>query len=378
MYNTSKYELYLSAICNSKLRRLQHLHPNKIDFSRNDYLNFSNSKEVVNAAKIAADIYGVGATGSRLLSGNKNIFQELERQIAKDKNSEAALIFNSGFQANISTLASLLDEKILGLKPLVFFDKLNHASLYQGVFLSKAELIRYRHNDMGNLKELLSKYKDTQNPKFIISETLFGMSGDVAPIKELIEFSEKFNAFLYLDEAHATGIFGKQGYGLSTDYNLKNINHVIMGTFSKAIGCSGAYIACSETIKNYLINKNQGFIYSTAPSPMVIGAVSAAWHKIQHLNDDRSKLLSNAQNLRQKINDIGFDTWNSETHIIPIIIKDEQSTLKAQEKLLQDDVIVSAIRPPTVPTGKSCLRIAVTTAHSDDDLNHLICSLQKL
>ena len=187
-----------------------------------------------------------------------------------------------------------------------------------------------------------------------------------------------FNAFLYLDEAHATGIFGKHGYGLSTDYDLTKIENVVMGTFSKAIGCAGAYVACCDIIHDYLLNKSQGFIYSTATSPMIIGAASDAWDKIRHLDKERSKLLEKAQFLREAINGIGFNTWNSETHIIPIILKDDGHVLEAQEKLRKNNIELSAIRPPTVPIGKSCLRVALTTLHTDAEIKKLINALETI
>lgn len=376
MYN--RYRLYLSVTSTSKLRILQDPRTDQIDFSTNDYLKFSQSKELLNAATKAGNTYGIGATGSRLLSGNQDLFKDLERKIAQDKNADKALIFNSGFQANVSVLDSLLDKKILGAKPLVFFDKLNHSSLYQGVFLSGATLIRYNHNNMQNLEELLLKYQNHPSKKFIVSETVFGMSGDIAPMQDLIDLSERFNAFLYLDEAHATGIFGKHGYGLSTDYDLTKIENIVMGTFSKAIGCAGAYVACSDIIYDYLINKSHGFIYSTAPSPMVIGAASAAWDKIKHLDKERSKLLEKAKFLREAIKNIGFNTWNSETHIIPIVLKDDGSVLEAKEKLRENNIELSAIRPPTVPIGKSCLRVALTTSHTDAEIEKLINALETI
>jgi len=380
MYNV--YQQYCAGLQSSdKFRQLQEDSTQTarvLDFSTNDYLNLSRSKELLDAATIAGSTYGVGATGSRLLSGNREIFETLETQIAKDKNTEAALIFNAGFQANISVLSCLLDSKVLGKKPLVFFDKLNHSSLYNAVFLSGAELIRYSHNNLLHLSELLKKYADTSIPKFIVTETVFGMDGDIADLQEIIALAQSYNAFLYLDEAHATGVLGHKGYGISTDFNLQPINHLIMGTFSKALGCSGAYIACSNIIKGYLVNKSSGFIYSTALSPMVIGAANKAWDMVKHLDDERHALMTKASRLRTTLKTIGFDTGNSETHIIPIIIGTASNTMKTQQQLSKDSIIVSAIRPPTVQPGKSCLRIALTSGHSDEDIDQLIFALKSL
>ncbi len=357
---------------------ITNLLPTFVDFSTNDYLSLSNSKELLEAAVNAGKQYGVGSTGSRLLSGNKQIFIDLEDKIAQDKGCEAALIFNSGFQANISVLASLLDQNILNSKPLVFFDKLNHSSLYQAVFLSKAELIRYQHNDMDNLSNLLTKYRSSKQAKFIVSETIFGMDGDVADLIRLKQIAQQHQAFLYLDEAHATGVIGKNGYGLSTNIEIQDIPHLIMGTFSKALGSSGGYIACSNILKNYLVNRCSGFIYSTAPSPMVIGAAAKAWEIVKTYTKQREELFLKANFLRTKLQELGFDTATSSTHIIPIILGDEKTTIHAKELLRQENIITSSIRPPTVQPKTSRLRLALNINHSYDDLEHLLFALKKI
>ncbi|WP_246210266.1 aminotransferase class I/II-fold pyridoxal phosphate-dependent enzyme [Wolbachia endosymbiont of Atemnus politus] len=349
-----------------------------IDFSTNDYLGLSQSEVLFDAAKLSGAQFGVGSTGSRLLSGNKKIFEDLEKRIAQDKGTESALIFNSGFQANVTVLASLLDQSVLGNKPIVFFDKLNHASLYQAVFLSNAELVRYQHNDTDYLSNLLTKFKNDLRPKFIVTETIFGMDGDIAPIEEIFALSKEHEAFLYLDEAHATGIIGHNGYGLSTNIDLQEIPHLVLGTFSKALGCFGAYVACSNVIKNYLINKCSGFIYSTSLSPMVIGAAAEAWNLVQYLADQRQALFFKAANLRNNLRNLGFDTGNSVTHIVPIILGDENTVMRAKEKLLKQGLVVSAIRPPTVPPGTSRLRIALNVNHTESNLDHLVHALQQI
>lgn len=349
-----------------------------IDFSTNDYLSLSNSKKLLAAAIKAGQQYGLGSTGSRLLSGNKQIFIDLEQRIAQDKQCETALIFNSGFQTNISVLASLLDRNILGNKALVFFDKLNHSSLYQAAFLSKAELIRYQHGNIDNLSDLLAKYQHSSQAKFIVSETIFGMDGDIADLISLKELAQKHQAFLYLDEAHATAVIGRNGYGLSTNITIQDIPHLVMGTFSKALGTSGGYIACSNILKNYLINKCSGFIYSTAPSPMVIGAAAKAWEIVGTYDIKRKELATKAEFLRNRLKSLGFNIGASSTHIIPIILGDEKTTINAQEALKQENIIVSSIRPPTVQPKTSRLRLALNINHSYEDLESLLFALKKI
>jgi 8-amino-7-oxononanoate synthase len=387
------YEKYISALdTTSKLRKLPE-GPDPalgkfIDFASNDYLGMSQNREVIAAAKAAADTFGVGATGSRLLSGNLSIFGELEAKIARDKGSEACLLFNSGFQANYSSLASLLDEKTLGSKAIVFFDKLNHSSLYQGVWQSGAELLRFRHNSLTHLSDLLEKYRHSNRPKFIITESLFGMDGDLAPLEGIALLAKLHGALLYIDEAHATGLFGPQGLGLGGSIFMSKmealpkeespLKFIIMGTFSKALGGSGAYLCCSHTIKNYLINKASGFIYSTAPSPISMAAASSAWELMKSMDLERKKILGLALSLREKLKSLDFDCGSSESHIVPIIMNDEARTIKAKQILFERGVIVSAIRPPTVPMGTSRLRVALNTNHGEEDIEHLVEGLKNL
>lgn len=371
------YEKYLATLRNNdKYRRLsllsQENHSELLDFSTNDYLNLSHHTEIVAAGKRAAQNYGIGSTGSRLLSGNCKLYEEFEAAIAIDKHTESSLIFNSGFQTNISALSCLLDDKILHEKPLVFFDKFNHSSLYQAVFLSKSELKRYHHNDINHLESLLEEYKQDPRQKFIVTETVFGMDGDIAPLDQIVSLAKKFNAFLYLDEAHATGVFGVNGYGLSTTLDLKNIPHIIMGTFSKAMGVSGGYIACHNIMRDFMINKATGFIYSTAPSPAVVGAAFKAWELIKSLEKERETLQRLGNALREMLMEQGFNLGTSQTHIIPVILEKEDQCLKLQKALLRKGIRVSCIRPPTVPSGTSRLRIAVTAKHTEKDLNRLV------
>ena len=280
-----------------------------IDFASNDYLCLSQNQDVLAAAVHAGRKYGIGSTGSRLLSGNSELFEEFETQIAWDKKSQSALIFNSGFQANLTVLASLLDAQVLGSQALVFADRLIHASLYQGIFLARAKLIRYHPQSMDHLSNLLIKYQGDPRPKFIVTESVFGMDGSMTDLTTLVNLCRQHGAFLYLDEAHATGIFGEYGYGLSTTIDLKDQNfpYLVMGTFSKALGCSGAYVTGSLFLKNYLINKCSGFIYTTALSPLIVGAAAHAWSLIPKLTSQRAQLLSKSDDLRLRLQGLGFD-----------------------------------------------------------------------
>lgn len=378
-----KYRECLSTIkLLSKYRKLSNCgQGNKeahIDFANNDYLCLSKNKYIIEASINACKKYGTGATGSRLLSGNIDFYSEFEQQIAKDKLCESSLIFSSGFQANATVLSSLLDRNVLKSQPIVFFDRLNHSSLYQAIFMSNPELCRYHHNDMNHLQFLLNKYRDDTRSKFIVTETVFGMDGDIAQLKEIERLCREHKAFLYLDESHATGVLGKNGYGLSSTINLKDIPYLIMGTFSKALGGSGGYVCCAQIIKDYLINKSPGFIYSTAPSPATVAAAFEAWDTVKSMYRERQSLICLSKYAMEEIKKLGLCTTNSTTHIISIILGDEDYCMESKQRLLNKGIKVSAIRSPTVPPGSSRLRIALNTKHTKSDIDYLVSTLKEL
>lgn len=348
-----------------------------LDFSGNDYLGLARRPELVEAAAEAGRRHGAGATGSRLLSGNTPLHEALEARIARDKGTEAALVFSSGYQANAACIAALLDKGVLGAEPLVFADRLNHASMHLGCTLAGARQIRYRHLDLAHLRALLEKHQEDQRPRVILSETVFGMDGDMADAARLQALAQRHGALLYLDEAHATGVFGPRGYGLAEAVDLAP-GTVVMGTFSKALGVSGGYVACSVLVRDYLVNKAGGFIFSTAPSPLVLGAALRAWELLPDLARERSALLLRAARLRLALREAGLDTGTSATHIVPVILGSAQSTVQARDALAALGIRVAAVRPPTVPQGASRLRLGLSAAHSDQDLQRLLEALRSL
>jgi 8-amino-7-oxononanoate synthase len=347
------------------------------DFSHNDYLGLAHDPELIEAACAAARNNGVGSTGSRLLSGNLSLHVALEADIASAKCTEAALVFGTGYQANATVLAALLDKSVLGAEPLVFADRLNHASLHHGCRLAGVHQQRYRHNDLGHLRELLERSRkeeeDIARPRFIVAETVFGMDGDVIDMPALAALADEFNAFLYLDEAHATGVMGRDGYGLASGHIAGR--GIAMGTFSKAIGVSGAYIACSKVVRDFLVNRCTGFIYSTANSPAVIGAVHAAWKLLPALGQRREVLMQQAQALRTRLQALGFDTGASTTHIVPIIVGGNDEAVALKHWLLQRGLVTSAIRPPTVPPNTARVRIALSSLHGASQIDALVDAL---
>jgi 8-amino-7-oxononanoate synthase len=307
----------------------------------------------------------------------------LEASIAQAKGSEAALIFNSGYQANASALAALLDAKVLGAEPLVFSDRLNHASLHHACQLMNVRQQRYRHNDLAHLRTLLEAHAKDPRPKFVVAETVFGMDGDVLDMDALCVLADQHDAFLYLDEAHATGVMGSSGYGLASGHMQRSTptfagarsRGVAMGTFSKGLGGAGAYVACSAAVRDYLLNRCAGFIYSTAPSPAVIGAMQVAWDMVPGMEAERATLMQRAQDVRARLQQLGYDTGSSSTHIVPVIVGSELAALELKAWLAARGIIASAIRPPTVPPHTARVRIALSVSHTDAQIEALLAAL---
>lgn len=337
-----------------------------LNFSSNDYLGLRFDPLLIDRARDWAGRYGAGAGASRLVTGNLDIFTSVENKLAAFKGKDAALVMVSGFQANASVLPALFDRQVLGAEPLVFADKLNHASMHLGCAAAGVTQIRYRHNDMAHLAQLLEEHIDSPRPKFILTESVFSMDGDIAPIGQLAGLAEQMDATLIVDEAHATGVLGEKGRGLADRADI------VIGTFSKAMGSFGAYVACSETVKQYLINKCTGLIYTTALPPAVLGAIDAALDIVPAMEKERAHVGALAARFREDMQAMGFDTGASATQIVPVIIGGAQECLSLSEKLKDSGLWATTIRPPTVPNGTARIRFAFSAAHTEDDIQNLL------
>lgn len=341
--------------------------PILVDFSSNDYLGLSHHPALIEAACGYAARFGAGAGASRLVSGNLLPLEEIERKLADGKAMEAALVFVSGAQANLTLLPAMLDAHVLGAEPLVYADRLNHASLIHGCIAAGVRQIRFRHNDLGHLEELLRRDADLARPRFIVTESVFSMDGDGPDLQALAALAEKFDAFLYIDEAHATGVLGGNGFGLAS--GLKNA--LVMGTFSKGLGGFGAYAAGSSALRHYLINRCGGVIYATALPPSVLGAMNAALDLIPRMDEQRAHLCAMAAHLRKRLTQAGLNIGTSTTQIVPLILGEERLATSLAAKLEQDGFCAIAIRPPTVPAGTSRLRLAVSALHRLEEIDAL-------
>lgn len=345
------------------------------DFSSNDYLGLARHPLLVARACDYAQRWGAGSGASRLVCGDLLPFGQVESRLAAGKGAEAALVFVSGFQANSSVLTALLDSRVLGGEPLVFADKLNHASLIQGCLAAGVRQVRFRHNDLDHLEELLARH-DEGRPRFIVTETVFSMDGDRADVVRLKALAERYDAFLYLDEAHATGVLGPGGFGLAK--GMAGPSCLVMGTFSKALGGFGAYVACTARLRDYLINRCPGLIYATALPPAVLGAMDAALELLPALDQARARVLGHADRFRAAMAAVGLDTGASSTQIVPVVLGEEQHVLAVARALEAEGLLGVAIRPPTVPAGTSRIRFALSARHSDADIDRLIEAVVRL
>ncbi|ABK42560.1 8-amino-7-oxononanoate synthase [Magnetococcus marinus MC-1] len=346
-----------------------------INFSSNNYMGLADHPLLKQRAMAWTEQWGTGAQASRLVCGDLEPFARIEARLVAGKGCEAALVLNAGYQANSSVIPALLDKRVLGGEPLVFSDRLNHASMHHGVQLAGVRQLRYRHGDLDHLERLLKRHAGEKVAKFILSETVFSMDGDRIDVGGLIALKQRYGAFLYLDEAHATGVLGPDGFGLAAAYPGQV--DLVMGTFSKGLGGFGAYVTCSHALRAYLINRAGGFIYSTALPPGVLGAMDAALELLPQMGEVRARVLAGAQRVRAALRAAGLDTGNSSTPIIPVMVGDEQRTLALSEGLRAEGLLGIAIRPPTVPEGTSRLRLSLSAAHSDEDWSLLAAAVPR-
>ena len=334
-----------------------------IDLSSNDYLGLANDPRIVAALHEGAERWGVGATASRMLAGHTEAHRALEERLASLKGTEAALVYPSGFQANIGLFSGLA-----GRHDLVIADRLCHASILDGIRLSGAKLERFRHNDVAHLEAML---QSAGRESIVATESVFSMEGDTAPLPEILEIVTRYDALLIVDEAHATGIFGKQGAGMWEECHLPtgpDVPVILMGTISKALGCQGGFVCGPRTLIDYLLNRSRSFIFSTGMSPALAWAAVRALEIAVVEKERRQKVLHNAELLCSLVG----HTPAKEPHtpIIPVLIGDAERTMRISGRLLDRGILAGAIRPPSVPDGTSRLRLSVSAAHRPEDLRH--------
>ncbi|GAX91319.1 8-amino-7-oxononanoate synthase [Effusibacillus lacus] len=343
-----------------------------LNLASNNYLGLAGHERLKKAACVATETYGCGSTASRLIVGNHPAYRLAEEALVKWKGSEAGLIFNSGYTANIGIISSLI-----GRDGIVFSDKLNHASIVDGIVISRAEHQRYRHNDLDHLEALLQKAPLEKN-KLIVTDAVFSMDGDLADLKGLVEVKERYNAILMVDEAHSSGIFGPQGQGYVHLLGLEDQVEVQMGTFSKALGCFGAYVVGKRWLIDYLINKARSFIYTTALPSGILASITEAITLVQEGSSRRETLREHSRFFRQELARLGFHLCGSETQIVPILVGSNEQTVLFSEKLQEMGIAAIPVRPPTVPENQARIRFTIMATHQRQDLADAVARIAQV
>ena len=337
-----------------------------LNMCSNNYLGFANHPSLKEAAKKAIDEYGVGPAAVRTIAGTMTLHQILEEKLAKFKNVEAAISFQSGFNTNLATIPALV-----GKDDLIFSDELNHASIIDGCRLSRAKIVRYNHCDPASLKERLEEYKDHPGKKLLVTDGVFSMDGDIAPLDKLLEVAEPYNVITMVDDAHGEGVLGNAGRGIADHYGLHGKLDIEVGTMSKAFGVVGGYVAGKKLIVDYLHQKARPFLFSSAVTPPDVAACIAAVDILQNSGELVEKLWDNAKYFKNKMKEYGFDLGFSVTPITPVMIGDEKTASEFSRRLFEEEnIFAQSIAYPTVPKGKARIRVMISASHSRDDLDY--------
>jgi 8-amino-7-oxononanoate synthase len=338
----------------------------------NNYLGLAEHPALREAACRAMEQYGFGSGASRLVSGNTDLHEELERVIAAFKGAEAAVLFNSGHAANTGIIPALAGEG-----DVILSDSLNHASIIDGCRLSRAQTVVYRHKDVDHVEDLLKGHQ-ARRRKLIVTDGVFSMDGDIAPLPHLVSLAEKHGAILMVDDAHATGVLGKNGRGTVEHFGLQGRVQIQMGTLGKALGSFGAYAAGNRDIIQYLMNRSRSFLFSTSLPPAVCAASISAIGLVDSESWRRVRLWENRNRFVAGLHSLGISTGDSETPIIPVIIGEAEKALAAAQRILEEGVFATAIRPPTVPQGSARIRATVMATHSDEDIDEGVRAFRRL
>ena len=336
-----------------------------VNFASNDYLGLASDKRLITAVKNAVEQYGTGSTGSRLLSGHRSLHDTLEKSIALWKKSQDALVFSSGYTANLGTITALVNKK-----DLILADEYNHSSLKNGAKLSQANVINYQHCNTQDIVKKLTTNRDNYRHCLIVTDSVFSMDGDLCPLPELIAIAHKFDCWLLIDDAHATGVIGKTGAGSLEHFEIQSTDNIIqIGTLSKAVGSLGGYVSGSTILINFLRNRCPTWIYTTALSPADTAAAIAGIEVIRSEPDCQKRLWHNINTLKQRLKQLNLDFFESDSAIICLKSKTATSALELSSKLRSEGFWIPAIRPPTVPTSR--LRFSVMTTHQTEQIDRL-------
>lgn len=342
-----------------------------LNLCSNSYLSLHTHPEIIEAAKDAIETYGVGTCSSRSVSGSIDLYRDLEVGIAAYKRYPRGLIFSNGYLANIGIISTLTERG-----DVIFSDELNHSSLIHSMRLTKAKKVIYKHRDISDLEDKIKK-ENGKGRRFLVTETIFSMDGDIAPLRDIYELKKRYDLNVIIDDAHGTGVFGENGTGIEEMFGLSGEMDVHMATFGKALGSYGAFALGSDTVIEYLINRARTFMYTTALPPATIASSMKALEIVKKDNSYKRFLWENIAYFRKCLKEAGFDLGDSEGPIIPIVVGGDKETLKMQEMLLEMGIFLQAIRPPTVPEGTSRLRLTIVRGFTKDDMDYAVSCLIK-
>ncbi len=347
-----------------------------INLSSNNYLGFATNPRMMKRAEEAVKEFGVGSGAVRTIAGTMAMHQELEEKIAKFKHTEAALVFQSGFTANSGTVSAILNKE-----DVIISDELNHASIIDGCRLSRAAIKVFPHSDMAVLRERLEEtksYTEAGHRVLVVTDGVFSMDGDIGNLPEIVKLAKEYGAITMVDDAHASGVLGKNGRGTVDHFNLHGMVDIQVGTLSKAIGVLGGYVAGSRTLINYLLHRGRPILFSTSHPPAVTAACLEAFDILQEEPEHIEKLWSNAKMFKKGLEDLGFDTGISETPITPVMIGDGALAIEFSNKLFENGVFAQSLSFPTVPRGKARVRTIVTAEHTTEQLQKALDIFEKV
>jgi len=333
----------------------------------NNYLGLTHHPKVLEAAEAAARRYGTGCTGSRFLNGTLDLHEKLEVELAEFTGHDAALVFSTGYQTNLGIISALV-----GKDDVVLIDKLDHASIVDGCFLSEGKTERFRHNDVADLERQLERLRDQPGGRLVVVDGVFSMEGDLAPLPRLIPACRKFGARLFVDEAHAIGVVGSRGAGSADHFGVEKETDIVMGTFSKSFASIGGFVAAEEPVIHYLKHHARSLIFSAAMPAYAVATVRAALEIIKTEPDRRRRLLENADYLRRGFQSLGFDTATSETPIIPVVTGTFERTFKFWRALFDAGVFTNAVIPPAVPPNSCRIRTSLIATHTREQMDRVL------
>lgn len=344
-----------------------------LNMCSNNYLGFANHPKLKEKAKEAIDKFGVGPAAVRTIAGTMSLHIELEKKLAEFKGADATISFQSGFNANLATIPALV-----GKEDVIFSDELNHASIIDGCRLSKATIVRYKHNDPEDLEKKLEEYKDFPGKKLIVTDGVFSMDGDIAPLDKIVEVAEKYDAITMVDDAHGEGVLGRGGRGIVDHFNLHGKVDIEVGTLSKAFGVVGGYVAASKKVVEYLRQKARPFLFSSAVTPGDVAACIAAVDILTESDELVNRLWDNANYFKTEMKNLGFDLGISQTPITPVMLGDAKLAQEFSKNLFKEGIFAQAIGYPTVPKGKARIRVMISATHSKDDLDFALEKFEKI